>query len=184
MRDLSRQHAPRSRTHRVRAKVVSTEDLRRALVRHGAPLLEYGPAASSRRLTLEATLVNALRAARHDGLLFRVLPVVVAKNRSHFDFPKLAELARRNAVSRELGLLLELTGKLVNDPHLVRCARMLGLPASRRPVRALLVRNRYERQLAEMRATETTKRWKIVMNVSEEGLRELLNKHGLEAAVV
>lgn len=172
---------PRVRRTRSRFTI---EALRSALVTHGAPLLASGSVTRPGRLTLELTLVKALLASHYDGLLFRVLPVVVAKNRRRLNFPKLRNLARENGVSRELGLLLELTGKHAGDSGLVQEARALGLPAKMQTVRTLLVRNRFDRHRAEMMATETTRRWKLMMNVSEESLHDFLRKHGPEAAVV
>lgn len=156
--------------------------LRSALAALGAPL--FGVRANVGRPQLEPTLVKALVAARHEGVLFRVLPVVVEKNRRHLNVARLTQLARRYGVSRELGLLLEMTGKLLKDPQLVKQARTLGLPTKRSSVRTMLVRNRFERQRADMLATDTTLRWKVALNVSEDSLKEFLVKHHHEASVV
>ena len=184
MKPYSRRTSTERRTDRRKSSGLPPGALRPVLASYGAPLLERSLKAGGKRMSLEAVLVGGLQAARQDGVLFRSLAVLVAKNQHRLNFSKLIKLAKSQGVGRELGVLLELTGKLLDSSWLVRQARGVGLPRANRPVRTLLIRNAYERQLAEARATEITRRWKVAMNVSEESLGELLRKHYPEAVVV
>jgi hypothetical protein len=155
-------------------KSVSTQALRESLVAHGAPLVGVSPVAHH---ALEATLVQGLQAARKDGMLLRVLPVVLAKNRQRVDWVTLKEEARKSCLKAELGFVLELTGTLLSDEPMKQLASELK---DRRRTRMHYLpepKNQFERQVAEEASPRIARSWGFFMNVSEASFRSLLSKH-------
>lgn len=149
--------------------------LRESLAAYGAPLAEVTRRA---HLPLEATLLGALEAARTDGTVLRVLPVVVAHQRARLDWVELLEGARKAGLKAELGFLLTLTGELLGDASLK--GRALALRDRRRTRMAYFPepRNRFERQIAEEASPAIAKAWGFFMNLSVESFRSLMAKHG------
>lgn len=149
--------------------------LRESLAAYGAPLVEVERQA---HMPLEATLLAALEAARSDGTVLRVLPVVVAHQRGRLDWVELLEEARKAGLKAELGFLLTLTGELLGDESLK--ARALALRDRRRTRMAYLPepRNRFERQIAEEASPAMAKAWGFYMNMSVDSFRSLMAKHG------
>jgi hypothetical protein len=149
--------------------------LREALVAYGAPLAEVEPHAHS---GLEETVAAAASVARADATVLRVLPVVLQKNASAFDWANLSEMARRYNARAEVGMLLELTGRLCVLPELV--ARAASFRDRRRTARHFLPepKNDYERRLARQRTPAVARKWGFFMNMSEDSFRAVLEKHG------
>ncbi|MFP5503625.1 MAG: hypothetical protein ACLGIN_14135 [Candidatus Sericytochromatia bacterium] len=145
--------------------------IRETLAAFGAPLMGVERKA---HCPLETALVKGLRAAKSDGTLLRVLPVVLVRNRHRLDWVDLAERARAEGLKAELGLLLDLTGRLLNDEELRK--RGQGLRDRRRTSMRYFPepRNRYERQLAEASSPPVAKDWGFHMNMSENSFRSLL----------
>lgn len=147
--------------------------IRETLAAFGAPLMGVERKADC---SLETALVKGLREAKNDGTLLRVLPVVIARNRRRLDWVELAESARAEGLKAELGLLLDLTGRLLNDEELRQ--RGQGFRDRRRTSMRYFPepRNRYERQLAETASPSVAKDWGFHMNMSEDSFRSLLAK--------
>lgn len=152
---------------------VDTE-VKESLVAYGAPLLAYRPVVHA---PLEKTLVLALRAAKRDGTLLKILPIVVAKNAGLLDWVALKENAKREKLRPELGMLVELTADVADMPELKENVR--DLADRRRSVPSFFQepRSKYERQLARSATPRAARKWHFLMNVSEETLRSTLRKH-------
>ena len=148
--------------------------LRESLTAYGAPLMGCKP---QRTLTLEEALVQGLRAAKQDGTLLKVLPVVLAKNARTVDWVVLRETARRNKLGAELGMLVELTANASNRPEMKKETR--GLEDRRRSVMAYFTepRNRFERELVESATPPAARKWHFLVNVGEDTLRDTVRKH-------
>lgn len=155
-----------------------SEDLlvRESLAAMGAPLSGVD---AVRHHPPEQAVLRALELARHDGTVFRVLPLVLLRSEEDFDWAALLEEARARNVTQELGLLTSLAAKLAGRPSLAaRVADLKGwgeLPVRYYPE----VRSSFERKLAEDRSPELARDWGFHVNVSEESLRSTIVKHGL-----
>lgn len=131
-----------------------------------------------RHLDPDATLVRALRIARRDGTVLRVLPLVVARNEQTLDWAALKERARREKLKGELGVIVDLAGHLLERPSLRR--RVADLKDRRRKKMRYFPepRSSFERALAEGRTPPIARAWGFFMNVSEDSFRSTLSKHG------
>lgn len=155
--------------------------VRESLASYGAPLVDAMPVA---HYSLDETLVKSLALARNDSTVFRVLPVVLVKNRQQFDWEALQKSVRRDRLAAEFGMLLELTGQLAADDGLQAQAAAF-LDRRRQRVRYFPeVRNRFERKLALERTPQVALKWKFYMNVTEDAVRSFLIKHCPELGVV
>ncbi|MBI5545690.1 MAG: hypothetical protein HY901_17520 [Deltaproteobacteria bacterium] len=150
------------------------QELRETLAALGAPLAGEHP---QEHMNLEDALVAGLQAARCDGTLLRVLPVVLAKNLDHLDWQALKQGARRRKLKAELGLLVELTADLLDRPEL--CRQVADLHDRRRRVPRFypVARSDYERRLAKERSPAVARRWGFLMNMSVESFRSSLERH-------
>jgi hypothetical protein len=150
--------------------------VRDALSAWGAPL--DGQRRRGRNTpSLPETLLSALEVARHDGTVLRVLPVVLAKNLHHVDWVVLLESARHRKLKAELGMLVELTADLLNQPELK--SRVSSLKDRRRHKKRFFPepRNRFEVELAKRQTPRAAARWGFMMNMTEEAFRTTLERH-------
>ncbi len=152
----------------------SNRNVRRSLAAYGAPLAGEEPRAS---LSLSETLVRALKMARRDATVLRVLPVVVAKHANELDWTDLVERAYRMNVRNELGMLLDLTADVAHLPNLRTHAAELRDARRKRPRYFPSVEGTFEKQLAAKRTPKAASRWQFLMNMTEESFRELVSKH-------
>lgn len=162
------------RAAREAAASSSDRDVRRSLAAYGAPLAGEQPRTV---LKLPETLVRALRLARRDATVLRVLPVVLAKHANDLDWTDLMERARRANVGSELGMLLDLTADVANLPDLRAHASELRDARRKRPRYFPSVEGTFEKQLAAKRTPEAASRWRFFMNMTEESFREMVSKH-------
>jgi hypothetical protein len=148
--------------------------LRDSLIAWGAPL--SGERAEAHE-GLEDTLLAGLAAARRDGTILRVLPVVLARNLSQLDWRALREGARARKLKAELGMLVELTADLLDRPELRREVADLR-DRRRRGARFFPeIHSDFERRLAGLRTPASARRWGFRMNMSEESFRSTLERH-------
>jgi hypothetical protein len=149
--------------------------VRESLAAWGAPLAGVRP---RRHHSLNEALLRGLEEARRDGTVLRVLPVVLTRHLGEVDWKELREDARRRKLKAELGFLLEVSGRLLNDTSLGAQAEPLH-DRRRRAMRFYpLVKSRYEAELAKERSPDVATRWGFWMNLSEESFRGLFEKHG------
>lgn len=161
----------------------SAARVRAALIAHGAPLMVDTAQAHARgsapasAMSLEDAIVAALRMARFDGTVLRVLPATIARNRHSITWARLREAARFGGVKQELGMLVTLTANLLGEPSLK--AQVRGFRDRRR--RRLRFypepRSSYERELAMRRSPRVARQWGFLMNLSEDSFRSTLQKH-------
>ncbi len=147
--------------------------LRESLAWYGAPLEGVRP---RRHLGFEETIAGALDAARTNGLILRVLPVVMAKNPEP-NWSKLRSAARHKKVGAELGMLIELTADLLERPDWRVHAASLRDRRRRRTRYYPRVGGRFEEQLAVEHTPPAARRWGFLMNMPEESFRDLLVRH-------
>lgn len=167
-------------------QVLDERELRGILTSYGAPLME-NPVTAPQRVTLENVVVESLRASRKDALLLRVLPVVLLKNWQRLDFERLNELATRQGLRRELGVLLDLTrfaAGPVTAKQLAKQTAKLGSTQKRPRKYFPEVRNQYERELAVLRNPALTRRWNVGVNMSNESVKSFVLKHCADLALV
>lgn len=148
--------------------------VREALVAYGAPLLGNGPQA---HWSLEETIARALRVARHDATVMRVVPVVLAKNRNELDGQELLRAARKYQVKAELGMILDLSDELLGTQTFKDLVERLN--DKRRHVWQFFpeVKNRFEVELAKSNAFEVAQRWHFHTNMTRDSFESLLSKH-------
>jgi DNA-binding Lrp family transcriptional regulator len=149
-------------------------EVKESLAAYGAPLLAYKPC---RHLPLEEALVQGLRAAKRDGTLLKVLPVVLLKNVQALDWAVLKENAKREKLRAELGMLVDLTADVADMPGLKEKVR--DLEDRRRTVTSFFhePRSKYERELAKSATPAAARKWHFLMNLGEQTLRSTLQKH-------
>jgi DNA-binding transcriptional ArsR family regulator len=152
--------------------------VRSELVALGAPLLAT-PAAHVRRPT-EEILLDGLALARDDATLLRVLPVVVVRQESSFNWNDLFALARARRMASELGMLLDLTASISGRTTLATRARHLR-DERRKGLRFFQNRSPSprERTIAIERTPEAVRRWGFLMNMDEAAFRTTLQRHDL-----
>lgn len=177
LRSARRLFVSNERKNRQRTRGSADEQrIKETLASMGAPLVGVTP---QRHQPLELALVRALELARHDGTVFRVLPLVLLRSEEELDWQKLFAAARERDMIRELGLLATLAAKLADRPTLA--AKVVFLKGSTEtPVRYYPeVRSSFERRLAEDRSPDVARDWGFHVNVSEESLRSTIMKHGV-----
>lgn len=152
----------------------SERNVRRSLAAYGAPLAGEEPRAT---LSLSETLVSALKLARRDATVFRVLPVVVAKHAHDLDWTDLMHRAHRANVRSELGMLLDLTADVAHLPALRAHTAELRDARRKRPRYFPALHGSFEKQLAVKRTPAAASRWQFFMNMTEESFREVVRKH-------
>lgn len=152
----------------------SDRNVRRSLAAYGAPLAGEEPRTA---LSLSETLVRALKLARRDATVLRVLPVVVAKHANELDWTDLLERAHRANVRSELGMLLDLTAEAAHLPHLRAHTAQLRDGRRKRSRYFPAVEGTFEKQLAAKRTPAVARRWGFFMNMTEESFREMVSKH-------
>ncbi|MGC4001044.1 MAG: hypothetical protein QM767_27705 [Anaeromyxobacter sp.] len=157
------------------AATVEQRAVRESLTAFGAPLLGDEP---RRHYPLAETLVRALKLARTDATVLRVLPVVLAKHAGDLDWTDLRERARRLNLKAELGMLLDLTSDVAGLPALRREAAQLADGRRKRERFFLPVHGPADRKLARLRTPASAARWKFYLNMPEDAFRETLRKHG------
>ncbi|MBM3271206.1 MAG: hypothetical protein FJZ01_26535 [Candidatus Sericytochromatia bacterium] len=140
----------------------------------GAPfaLIEKRPS-----IPLESALLQGLKAARTDGAVMRVLPLVVAKQGANIDWVSLVEGARRAGIGMELGAIIALAADLLGSEALAdRAAPLRDRRFSR--IRYLPEpRSKYERELADQRTPDVVRPWGVRMNMTRDSLASLFEKH-------
>jgi DNA-binding transcriptional ArsR family regulator len=152
----------------------SEQRVRGSLVAYGAPLSGEEPRAA---FSLPETLLRALKMARRDATVLRVLPVVVAKHANDLDWTDLLERALRMNLRNELGMLLDLTADVAHLPGLRSHAAELRDGRRKRPRYFPSVDGAFEKQLAAKRSPKAASRWHYRMNMTEESFREMVSKH-------
>ena len=103
-----------------------------SLVAHGAPLV--GWTAARAPLSLEESVVRALRVARSNATVLRVLPALLAKRATDFDLAALKSWAAQLGEEAALGFLADLTVQLFGVSPLTRLRE--GLVHAQHPQQA------------------------------------------------
>jgi hypothetical protein len=143
------------------------------LVAMGAPLAGW---MARVHVAPEQALATALQLALDDATLLRVFPVVLAKNWKRLDWNSLADEARERSVLELLGMLVELTGQLTQEPKLSQKANAWWSPTPK--LKFLFApRNRFDRELAEHGSLQVAKKWGFLVNLGEDSFRSLLERH-------
>jgi DNA-binding Lrp family transcriptional regulator len=145
-----------------------------SLVAYGAPLLAFK---GRKHMPLELALVRALRLARHDASLLKILPVVVARNVQALNWEMLKETARREKLKAELGMLVEMTADAARMPELK--AKVSDLRDRRRTLDRFFIEpsSKYERELAKKGTPPAARRWHFLMNLGADTFRATMVKH-------
>src|SRR4051812_8398804 len=91
---------------------LSRGELAAALAALGAPMLAPPRVAGGAALSPERVLSSAVKAAREDADIARVLPFTLARNDQTLDFARLAFFCRELGEARALGLFLDLGATL------------------------------------------------------------------------
>ena len=148
--------------------------LRESLTAHGAPLAGVRP---RKHLGLEDALLAGLEAARSNGTVLRVLPIVLGKNLGRLDWRKLKEGARSRKLKSELGMLVELTAELIGKPELCHEVAELHDRRRRAPRFFPAANGKFEQRLAKERSPAAARRWGFHMNLSMESFRSSFERH-------
>ena len=158
-------------------KQLDEQEVEAHLFALGAPL--GGARVTQKSLSLEEALVAGVMLAHKNSTVARVLPVVMAKNVSHFDFERLFFLARKEKVSRGLGFLLDLTGTLSSSRKLKKLALKLmdKRVKTRKPFFVLTSKKgKYALLLEEQNTPELAKKWHFSMNMGLDSFSSLYKK--------
>jgi DNA-binding transcriptional ArsR family regulator len=141
----------------------------------GAGLVRGTPPAKP--LSLEETLARGVELARRDPFVAQVWPVVLARNRDQVDLDRLEFLVRRSGQKRALGLLLSITGTLMEDPTVSDFARRFRDGRVRKPevFFTIPVGKRFM-ALAKQNTPLLAKKWSFILNTSMETLRSHFDK--------
>lgn len=160
------------------AHVGDDEVVRNALVAWGAPLVRTTTAdESSPEMLLEEAIISGLDVGKRDATLLRSLPVALVKNRQHLDLDVLVELARERRLAPELGMLLELTGRLAGWPALSQCTEKLRDGRRTKNRFFFQPRNRFEERAIREQTPEFARRWGFWLNMDTEMFRSTMKQH-------
>lgn len=137
------------------------------LKRWGAPLVE---AARSRELlSLEETLVYAIRVSRLRPEVLRVWPLVLARHESSVNLRRLRILAGRVGEKKALGFLLALTARLLRRPGWAAEAERLRDGRTRKMENYFLeMEGPRAARLTVLRTPALARRWLFRMNMPME----------------
>jgi hypothetical protein len=160
-----------ARTEASAAPAETTGPARRSLVALGAPLPDPP---SPEPPDAPAALVDALRAARADAEVLRVLPAVVARLAHDIDWPRVVDLARVAKLKAELGFVLDLAADLAGLPWLRDLAAPLRDGRRRVPRWLPDAAGESERALAERHPSAVGDRWGFRVNLGEAAFRAAL----------
>jgi hypothetical protein len=160
-----------------RSRKPADDEVKLSLVKFGAPLGVDGE--SGLNLSLEETLAYALRLARRDSTVARVLPVVFAHNKDVLDFPRLEFLARKLEVLPVLGLFLDLTASLSKDRKLHKVALRYDDRRRKRMQNFFENKkfNRFEDELAAKNTPPVARSWRFLMNMGMDSFENLFQKN-------
>jgi len=128
-------------------------------------------------MSLEKALPRALRLARADATLLRVLPLVLARNSTGLDSAELKKAAQLSAQEAALGFLLELTADLAGKPSLGRLATLFEHARNQEPTYFFEPRGERDRKLMQLRTPEVARRWGFFLNMPKDDFSSLLKKH-------
>jgi len=145
-----------------------------SLVAHGAPLAGVRAQA---HWGVEETIVRALALSRADAIVFRVLPVVLARHASSIEWSRLRSAAEARGVARELGLLVDLVAEATGRHALSEQVADL-VPVAAAPEPWFAVRNRFHAELLALESPPAARRWGFLLNVTCESVRAMVEKHG------
>jgi hypothetical protein len=170
----------RPRTYAPRAD--DDELVQRKMRALGAPLPVERAAVSDAEL--EQSLVEAVRAARHDPTLATVLPVVLWRQRDRFDRVRLEREARHAKQKHAVGFMLALTAELAGDRKLARVAEGFrdGRVKRVRPFFELATTRSAERT-AERRTPALAREWGYALDLDLESLRQQFDKFGNDGPI-
>jgi hypothetical protein len=158
----------------------AAEAVRRRARALGAPLTVRADAVPDAER--EQVVVDAVRLARRDATLARVMPVLLWHQRDMLDRPRLEATASRAHEKHALGFLVALTAELAGDRRLrtwsetLRDHRACGV----RPFFAL-PSARAARALAERRTPQVARDWGYTMDLDLDAFRDAFDKHPGEA---
>lgn len=153
--------------------MASEQDVLQSLAAYGAPLASTEPSST---LALEEALVEGLKLSHHKAVVFRTLPIVLLKNRNSLDWGLVKTKAASANESRALGLMVDLTATVADQPDLRRHVEDLRVSDADGTEYYFQVRSRYDRASAESRSPEVARRWGYFLNTTEDSLRTLLFK--------
>jgi hypothetical protein len=153
---------------------LSEDSVYESLVAYGAPLANWAPRL---HLRLEEVLPWALRLARGNATVLRVLPLVLARHATELDWELLEDRARAVGQEAELGFLLELTAELTARDELAHRAERFVDARPEQPRYFFEPRGERDRKLAELRTPLVARRWGLLLNMPEESFSSLLARH-------
>ncbi len=153
----------------------STGLVMESLVAAGAPLWHWEP---REHMSREELLPLALSLSHTDATVLRVLPLVLAKSWSGLNWRRVVQLAESVGELPALGMLVDLTGELTNDPSMA--ARAAELESARVPLLESFyfpAKNKYDAELAQARTPQVARKWGFLMNMTVDAFQGLLEKH-------
>ena len=172
---LLRQLASSTGDHETAMNAERDDQVRTWLASVGAPL---GSAAAEGTVpALEEVLAEGLSLSHRDAAVARVLPLVLWRQRDQLDFDRLRHEATRRDEGQALGYLLELAGRLGNEPRLVDASGALR-DKRRRRVRMYFAGQHGPRALAATRRNTPKEalRWGYLMNMGLDSFRSTFDK--------
>lgn len=125
---------------------------------------------------VEELLVLGATYAREDPTTARAFPVVLWKLRGKLNFKLVEKFGRKRGQKQNVGFLLELTGKLGGDHHLVTEARAMRDHRRRRPQHYFRADSDYAQSLAEFRTPRLARDWGWLMNVGYDAFESTFEK--------
>jgi len=148
-----------------------------ALVKYGAPLWSSGRPTS---LSLEEAIAQGLELARKHPSILRVLPVVLAENRSELSWKSLRERVGRAGLPA-LGMLLDVTAEVTDIEEFRAWAAELQRAGIKRRVPAPFFEmgacgERYL-ELARHRTPEAVRRWGFLMATPLDDFRRAVMRY-------
>jgi hypothetical protein len=126
----------------------------------------------------EKILTHALKVARYNPTVTRVLPLVFAKNKAFLNFDLLKELAIHSGDRRALGFFLDLTFQLSRHAQFKVLAEDLFDNRVKRKESFFLgqPQGKYLKLLEERNTPNVAKKWYFTLNMNLESFETLYNK--------
>jgi DNA-binding transcriptional ArsR family regulator len=129
-------------------------------------------------LTNEETLALALRLARRNATVARVVPVALYKSRNHLNLDQLKQFALKAGEKKALGFFLDLTSELSKSDLFHDFARTLRDRRFHRPESFFLNRPRgkHAKRMESQNTPALAKRWHFRMNMDLQNFRSHFQK--------
>lgn len=145
------------------------------------PLLgDFSELLTDEQLEPEELLVRAVKLAKKNATLLRVLPLMLKKMGDELNLYQLVYWGKRYGVNRELGFLLDLTAEITKNKKFSKLARQFKDKRWSKPEYFFNSDNNlsgFQAKLTEKNTPELAKKWYLKLNMGLDSFQTLYAKY-------